>query len=160
MSNYGLKRYYKELSYDSVCIKWIDEANNTKLRKSSGSIRTQYPIERMLWRLFKYEMEIHESREVKQSYFPNRLDEWEEEKTRIYKNMRKVVLTVNQIINDREAEKARMAEEEEQERQRIKTLSNTANKATRAARRQERKMEAQQKIESGDVRRSRRVINL
>lgn len=160
MSSYWLKRYYKELSYDSVCIKWIDEANNTKLRKSSGSIRTQYPIERMLWRLFKYEMEIHESHEVKQSYFPNRLDEWDEEKTRIYKNMRKVLLTVNQIINDREAEKTRMAEEEEQERQRIKTLSNAAIKATRAVKRQERKIEAQQKIESGDVRRSRRVKSL
>tara|TARA_B100000212_G_C27320381_1_gene509854 strand:+ start:696 stop:1178 length:483 start_codon:yes stop_codon:yes gene_type:complete len=160
MSVYWLKRYYKELSYDSVCIKWIDEANNTKLRKSTGSIRTQYPIERMLWRLFDYEMKIHESRDVKQSYFPNRVDEWEEEKNRIYKNMRKVLLTVNQIINDREAEKIRMAEEEEQERQRIKTLSNAAIKATRAARRQERKMEAQQKIESGDLRRSRRVKNL
>jgi hypothetical protein len=160
MSSYWLKRYYKELSYDSVCIKWIDEANNTKLRKSSGSIRTQFPIERMLWRLFKYEMEIHESREVKQSYFPIRMDEWEEEKTRIYKNMRKVLLTVNQIINDREAEKTRMAEEEEQERQRIKTLSNAAIKATRAVKRQERKIEAQQKIESGDVRRSRRVKSL
>jgi hypothetical protein len=53
-----------------------------------------------------------------------------------------------------------MAKEEEQERQRIKTLTNAAVKATRAVKRQERKIEAQQKIESGDVRRSRRVKSL
>ena len=105
MSIYWLKRYYQELSYDSVCIKWIEEANTTKLRKSTGSIRTQYPIERKLWSLFDYEMKIHNTRDVKQTYFPNRLDEWEEEKTRIYNNMRRTLLTVNQIINDREAEK-------------------------------------------------------
>ena len=70
--------------------------------------------------------------------------------------MRKVLLTINQIIDDKEAEKACMAEEE----QRIKFLSNAALKATRAVKRTERKMEAQQKIESGNVRRSRRIKNL
>ena len=70
--------------------------------------------------------------------------------------MREVLLTINQIIDDKEAEKACMAEEE----QRIKFLSNAALKATRAVKRTERKMEAQQKIESGNVRRSRRIKNL
>ena len=65
-------------------------------------------------------------------------------------------VTINQIIDDKEAEKACMAEEE----QRIKFLSNAALKATRAVKRTERKMEAQQKIESGNVRRSRRIKNL
>ena len=157
MSTHWLKRYYQELSYDSVCNKWIDEANNTKLRKSTGSIRTQYLIEQKLWRLFDYEMKIHESREVKQSYFPNRVDEWEEEKTRIYNNMRRTLLTVNQIINDREAEKARMAYEEEQEQQRLKSISNAAIKATRASKRLERKMENERKIATGNLRRSARL---
>ena len=84
------------------------------------------------------------------------MDQWEEEKTNIYNNMREVLLTINQIINDREAEKKMMAEEEQQ----IKFLSNAALKATRAVKRTERKMEAQQKIESGDVRRSQRVKRL
>lgn len=159
MSIYWLKRYYQELSYDSVCIKWIEEANTTKLRKSTGSIRTQYPIERKLWSLFDYEMKIHQSREVKQSYFPNRVDEWEEEKTRIYNNMRRILLTVNQINNDREAEKVRMAHEEEQEQQRIKSLSNAALKATRAVKRRERKADNEKKLASGNVRRSSRLAN-
>ena len=84
------------------------------------------------------------------------MDQWEEEKKNIYNNMREVLLTINQIIDDKEAEKACMAEEE----QRIKFLSNAALKATRAVKRTERKMEAQQKIESGNVRRSRRIKNL
>jgi hypothetical protein len=159
MSTHWLKRYYQELSYDSVCIKWIEEANTTKLRKSTGSIRTQYPIERKLWSLFNYEMEIHQSYEVKQSYFPNRVDEWEEEKTRIYNNMRRILLTVNQIINDREAEKTRMAREEEQEQQRLKSISNAAIKATRASKRLERKIENEIKIATGNIRRSSRLAN-
>lgn len=159
MSTDWLKRYYQELSYDSVCIKWIEEANTTKLRKSTGSIRTQYPIERKLWSLFNYEMKIHQSCEVKQSYFPNRVDEWEEEKTRIYNNMRRILLTVNQIINDREAEKARMAREEEQEQQRLKSISNAAIKATRASKRQQRKIENEKKIATGNLRRSSRLAN-
>ena len=159
MSIYWLKRYYQELSYDSVCIKWIEEANTTKLRKSTGSIRTQYPIERKLWSLFDYEMKIHQSREVKQTYFPNRVDEWEEEKTRIYNNMRRTLLTVNQIINDREAEKVRMAYEEEQVQQRLKSISNAAIKATRASKRQERKIENEKKIATGNLRRSSRLAN-
>ena len=159
MSTQWLKRYYQELSYDSVCIKWIEEANTTKLRKSTGSIRTQYLIEQKLWRLFDYEMKIHNSRDVKQSYFPNRVDEWEEEKTRIYNNMRRTLLTVNQIINDREAEKARMAREEEQEQQRLKSISNAAIKATRASKRQERKIENEKKIATGNLRRSSRLAN-
>ncbi len=159
MSIYWLKRYYQELSYDSVCIKWIEEANTTKLRKSTGSIRTQYPIERKLWSLFNYEMKIHQSREVKQSYFPNRVDEWEEEKTRIYNNMRRILLTVNQINNDREAEKVRMAHEEEQEQQRLKSISNAAIKATRASKRRERKADNEKKLASGNVRRSSRLVN-
>ena len=60
MSTHWLKRYYQELSYDKGYNKWIDEANNTKLRKSTGSIRTQYPIERVVL-LFDYEMKIHKA---------------------------------------------------------------------------------------------------
>ena len=104
-------------------------------------------------------MKIHNSRDVKQSYFPNRVDEWEEEKTRIYNNMRRTLLTVNQIINDREAEKARMAREEEQEQQRLKSISNAAIKATRASKRQERKIENEKKIATGNLRRSSRLAN-
>ena len=157
MSTHWLKKYYQELSSDEACIKAIAMANDTKLRKTTGSIRTQYPIEHKLWRLFDYEMRIHQSREVKQSYFPNRVDEWEEEKTRIYNNMRRILLTVNQIINDREAEKARMAYEEEQEQQRLKSISNAAIKATRASKRQERKIENERKIATGNLRRSARL---
>ena len=153
MSTHWLKKYYQELSSDEACIKAIAMANDTKLRKTTGSIRTQYPIERKLWRLFDYEMEIHKSYKVKQSYFPNRLDEWEEEKTRIYNNMRRIILTVNQIINDREAETARMAQEEEQQRQRIKSISNAA----RANERLIKKVENMEKIASGKVRRSARL---
>jgi len=159
MSIHWLKKYYHELSSDEACIKAIAMANDTKLRKTTGSIRTQYPIERKLWRLFDYEMEIHKSREVKQSYFPNRVDEWEEEKTRIYNNMRRILLTVNQINNDREAEKVRMAYEEEQEQQRLKSISNAAIKATRASKRLERKMENERKIATGNLRRSSRLVN-
>ena len=157
MSTHWLKKYYQELSSDEACIKAIAMANDTKLRKTTGSIRTQYPIEHKLWRLFDYEMRIHQSREVKQSYFPNRVDEWEEEKTRIYNNMRRILLTVNQIINDRQAETARMAQEEEQQRQRIKSISNAAIKATRASKRQERKIENERKIATGNLRRSARL---
>lgn len=159
MTTHWLKKYYQELSYDEACIKAIAMANDTKLRKTTGSIRTQYPIERKLWRLFDYEMKIHQSREVKQSYFPNRADEWEEEKTKIYNNMRRILLTVNQIINDREAETARMAYEEEQEQQRLKSISNAALKATRAVKRRERKMENEIKIATGNLRRSSRLVN-
>jgi len=159
MSTHWLKKYYQELSSDEACIKAIAMANDTKLRKSTGSIRTQYPIERKLWSLFDYEMKIHNTRDVKQTYFPNRLDEWEEEKTRIYNNMRRTLLTVNQIINDREAEKVRMAYEEEQEQQRLKSISNAAIKATRASKRQERKIENEKKIATGNLRRSSRLAN-
>ena len=153
MSTHWLKKYYQELSSDEACLKAIAMSNDTKLRKTTGSIRTQYPIEHKLWRLFDYEMRIHQSREVKQSYFPNRVDEWEEEKTRIYNNMRRILLTVNQIINDRQAETARMAQEEEQQRQRIKSISNAA----RANERLIKKVENMEKIASGKVRRSARL---
>ena len=159
MTTFWLRMRYAELSSDEVCLKWIDEANHTKLRKATGSIRTQYPIERKLWRLFENEMKIHESYEVKQTYFPTRIDEWETEKTKIYNNMRKILLTVNQIINDREAEKVRMAHEEGQEQERIKTLSNAALKATRAVKRLERKADNEKKLASGNVRRSSRLVN-
>lgn len=161
---FWLRKKYSELSSDKACLKWIDNANNTTLRKTTGSIRTQYPIEWMLWCLFDCEMKQHETLEVKQSYFPNRMDEWEMEKTRIYNNMRKIMLTVNQIFNDREVEKTRMAEEEERERQRIDSLSKAAidvkrlkTKTTRAVKRQERKVENEKKMASGNVRRSSRI---
>ena len=156
---FWLRKKYAGLSYDDACLKWIDKANNTTLRKTTGSIRTQYPIEWMLWRLFDCVMKQHETLEVKQSYFPNRMDEWEMEKTRIYNNMRRILLTVNQIINDREAEKTRMAREEEQEQQRLKSMSNAAIKATRASKRLERKIENEIKIATGNIRRSSRLAN-
>ena len=71
--------------------------------------------------------------------------------------MRRILLTVNQIINDREAEKARMAYEEEQEQQRLKSISNATIKATRASKRQERKIENDRKIATGNLRRSARL---
>ena len=155
MSTTWMRKHREELTTDR-CRQWLEEAKNTKLRKSTGSIRTQYSIETKIWRLFQLDMKIHESRDVRQKYFPNNMDKWEEEKKNIYNNMRKVLLTINQIIDDKEAEKACMAEEE----QRIKFMSNAALKANRAVKRTERKMEAQQKIESGNVRRSRRIKNL
>ena len=155
MSTTWMRKHREELTTDR-CLQWLEEAKNTKLRKSTGSIRTQNSIETKIWRLFQLDMKIHESRDVRQKYFPNRMDQWEEEKKNIYNNMREVLLTINQIIDDKEAEKACMAEEE----QRIKFLSNAALKASRAVKRTERKMEAQQKIESGNVRRSRRIKNL
>ena len=155
MSTTWMRKHREELTTDR-CRQWLEEAKNTKLRKSTGSIRTQYSIETKIWRLFQLDMKIHESRDVRQKYFPNHMDQWEEEKKNIYNNMREVLLTINQIIDDKEAEKACMAEEE----QRIKFMSNAALKANRAVKRTERKMEAQQKIESGNVRRSRRIKNL
>ena len=79
MSTTWMIKHREELTTDR-CRQWLEEAKNTKLRKSTGSIRTQYSIETKIWRLFQLDMKIHESRDVRQKYFPNNMDKWEEEK--------------------------------------------------------------------------------
>ena len=86
------------------CEKIIERVKNIRLKKTTGHIRTMYPIENRLW-----------------EYYQNKLNNTKcsIEKTQLHNNMRHTLLIVNKEIDQQESikkEKDKASKKEERER--------------------------------------------